>query len=745
MEFFESSSKKTEKKSKKNKDLKTREEVIESMEKKIENKVKKKDLSVSWAETARKKRNKRENDNIAQWDNIIFRIAQRLFDSTGNEIDVIDALKKSGFHEDDFDKNINFSSKRVKKRANIDDFTLPKRIKKRDFIEWREAGIRIDKIEQLIRGPHFQKLYPQHLLTHPFDFVILERPLLSYKVANNIAIDRKLKVSPEIRAKAWVNYAFQDVAYIKESNLIGYDDKQTGEHVDGSIEKEFGHNNQMKKLVLKNMYKTKSKFKTRDWSKRWNDYYDHYNYYYTSNTIRQLEKDVEEMIRKKLNESTHYSNTITSQIKSELPHTNLADEQKECIETFFGVSNNNVGPNLFVLTGGPGTGKTASIKTIIKYFQNHNKDAKILTTALSGMAVTALDKSMKEVTNINKENIDIGTIHKQIIYGNKNKKYSHTLVIVDETTMINMYLVKNIMQYVTSNKNCIVIFVGDVDQLPAIGCGQFFKDIINKLDGLVMTRLSIVHRYNNNMKKTIQLLKNRTGKFPKSHSKYKQKLFDENKWKNSLENMIHKHYKNKEGWQHRFMVEWQILSAQNNGIGSVNEINKFIQNMLWRSGHLGREVTRYNQNDETVVFHIGDKVINCDNDYNSDPPLYNGQIGIIDDFNEEHKLISVKFDYNDETYNYDTTYTYTLKDFKYNVALAYATTVHKSQGSGFDNVCLIMSPHSQMWSKTGKSLLYTGASRVREKLIIYTTPTVLDRARKAPDNAFTGFLQHDTY
>jgi len=727
MAFFEKSSETRKKKSKKNKDLKSKEEVIESMEKKIVNKVKKKDLPVSWAETARQKRNKRENNIISQWDNNIFRKAQRLFDSTGDELQVTEALEQSGFDEDDFDKNINFSSRRVKKKVNIDDFTLPHRIKKRDFKEWREAGIRIDKIEQLVRVPLFQELYPQHLLTHPFEFVILERALLSYKVAKQIAIDRKLKVSPEIRAQAWVNYEFQDVAYKS--------DYQTNR----AIEEEFGHNNEMKELVLKDMYKTKSKVKTRDWSEKWNKYYTHYNYYYTSNMIRQLEKDVEDMVRKKLNESTHYSNTITSQIKSELPHTNLASEQKECIETFFGINNNNIGPNLFVLTGGPGTGKTASIKTIIKHFQNHNKDAKILTTALSGMAVTAIDKSMKEVTNINKEHIDIGTIHKQIIYS--DKKEAHELVIVDETTMVNMYLIKNIMQYVTSNKKRIVIFVGDVDQLPAIGCGQFFKDIINKVDGLVMTRLNIVHRYNNNMKNTIQLLKNPTGEFPESHSKYKQKLFDEHNWKNSLEKMIHKHYKKKEGWEDRFIVEWQILSAQNKGLGSVSEINRFIQNILWKSGHLGRTVTSYNDMD----FYIGDKVINCDNDYNSDPPLYNGQIGIIDDFDEEHNLISVKFDYNDETHKYDTTYSYTLKDFKYNVILAYATTVHKSQGSGFDNVCLIMSPESQMWSKTGKSLLYTGASRVREKLIIYTTATVLDRARRAPDNAFTGFLEHDKY
>lgn len=728
MEFFENSSETQKKKSKMNKDLKSKEEVIESMEKKIVNKIKKKDLPISWAESARKKRNKRENDIIAQWDNNIFRKAQRLFDSTGDELQVTEALEQSGFAiGDDFDKNINFSSRRVKKKVYIDDFTLPQRIKKRDFKEWKEAGIRIDKIEQLVRVPLFQKLYPQHLLTHPFEFVILERALLSYKVAKQIAIDRKLKVSPEIRAKAWVNYEFQDVAYKSEFKTKN------------SIENEFGYNDEMKELVLKNMYKTKSKVKTKDWSEKWKKYYTHYNYYYTSTTIRQLEKDVEEMIRKKLNESTHYSNTITSKIKSELPHTNLAPEQKECIKTFFGVNNNNIGPNLFVLTGGPGTGKTASVKTIIRYFQNHNKDAKILTTALSGMAVTAIDKSMKEVTNINKKNIDIGTIHKQIIYC--DKKEAHDLVIVDETTMASMYLVKNIMQYVTSNEKSIVIFVGDVDQLPAIGAGQFFKDIINKLNGIVMTRLNIVHRYNNDMKNTIQLLKNPTGPFPESHSKYKQKLFDENTWKTSLEKMIHKHYKKKEGWQDRFIVEWQILSAQNNGLGSVSEINRFIQNILWKSGHLGRLVTSYNDMD----FYIGDKVINCDNDYNSDPPLYNGQMGFIDDFDEEHNLISVKFDYNDETHKYDTTYSYTLKDFKYNVLLAYATTVHKSQGSGFDNVCLVMSPASQMWSKTGKSLLYTGASRVKEKLIIYTTGIVLDRARKAPDNTFTGFLQHDKY
>ena len=201
----------------------------------------------TWAQLDKEKRNKRENDIIAQWDNNIFRKAQRLFDSTGDELQVTEALEQSGFDEYDFDKNINFSSRRVKKKVNIDDFTLPQRIKKGDFKEWIEAGIRINKIEQLVRVPLFQELYPQHLLTHPFEFVILERALLSYKVAKQIAIDRKLKVSPEIRAQAWVNYEFQDVAY------------KSYYQTNRAIEEEFGNNTEMIELVLKNMYKTKSK------------------------------------------------------------------------------------------------------------------------------------------------------------------------------------------------------------------------------------------------------------------------------------------------------------------------------------------------------------------------------------------------------------------------------------------------------------------------------------------------------
>ena len=90
----------------------------------------------------------------------------------------------------------------------------------------------------------------------------------------------------------------------------------------------------------------------------------------------------------------------------------FSDEQKNCITSFFGIENNNCGPHISVLTGGPGTGKTHTIKEIIHHFQKYKPKAKILATALSGMAVTALQNSIVSGNTVNMEHVKIGTIIK---------------------------------------------------------------------------------------------------------------------------------------------------------------------------------------------------------------------------------------------------------------------------------------------------------------------------------------------
>ena len=111
------------------------------------------------------------------------------------------------------------------------------------------------------------------------------------------------------------------------------------------------------------------------------------------------------------------------------------------------------------IVGYAGTGKTHTIKEIIHHFQNYKPKAKILATALSGMAVTALQKSITSGDTVNIENVKIGTIHKTLLFATDSKHYD--LVIIDETTMINMFIIKDILKMITKNPDVVIMFVGD--------------------------------------------------------------------------------------------------------------------------------------------------------------------------------------------------------------------------------------------------------------------------------------------
>ena len=673
----------------------------------------------SWAQTERKKRDKRENSIIENWDNRILRKAQRAYESCGDNKLIKDLLKDSGFTTGEIMEGVNFNVK-VKSYTDPDDIVMPNRIKKSDFKLWKKAGIRINKIEQLVNIPLFEELYPQHLLVRPFDFVILDRPLLSYKVAKQIAIDGNLKVSPEIKAEAWTRYQFQDQAYISEYNIKK------------AIKDEFMYNEEIQSLVESKLYKTKKRVKTIDWWQGGNKYIPHNNYYYTSNRIREIEDEIQTMVEEKMESSKYYSGLDVEYLNHRLLASTFGEEQKNCITSFFGIENNIRGPRISVLTGGPGTGKTHTIKEIIHHFQNYKPKAKILATALSGMAVTALQKSITSGDTVNIENVKIGTIHKTLLFATDSKHYD--LVIIDETTMINMFIIKDILKMITKNPDVVIMFVGDVDQLPAIGAGEFFKDLIYSCNGSTVFRLTKNHRYSDELDATIKLLKDPNGSVPLPHSSYIPKAFKPNKFIKSIERLITKNYRNEEGWDEKFKKEWQFLSAQNSKLGGVSEINNFIQTLLMEKRKLGSYILTQNNMD----FYVGDKVINTDNDYNRDPPLYNGQIGVISDYDYMTQLIKVDF--------YDgTSYVYNKKDFKYSVFLAYAVTVHKSQGSGFNNVVLVMSPEANMWPSMGKALLYTGASRVKETLYIYGSDELIRKSRKSPDNSFTGLFKHHKY
>lgn len=620
---------------------------------------------------------------------------------------------------------------------NNPDDSPPKRITMEDFDIWKSYGIYVSKIDEIVNKPTTDDLYPEHLLTRPFDFILLpDMPLLSYKVADHVRVELNLDVSNKKRARAYTLYAFKEKAYIRKSEMFGYYNRRLNTRVNGMIQDEFGDNDVMIDLVKGYLYKTKVKayngIKSDRNPRGWLEFF------YTSTAIRAAETQLETIVESLRSRSNNYPSTMESIFR---PGT-LEEKQVEHIHKVFGINNNGIGPKISCLTGGPGTGKTTTVKEIIRMYKELKPESKILCTAISGMAVSAL-KSSFEVTTESIEllkKITLGTIHKTIIFNKKLNPYD--LVIIDESTMINMFILGSIMRRLTDiNKNCTFIFIGDVNQLPPIGVGQVFRDFMDH-GNIVTTRLEINQRQSGELSNTISKILERSEVLT-THDNFKLWNYSSRTWFRKINQKLQKYrisnnIESDEKWANVLKKDFQFLSPQDGRDGGVQEVNLYIQGLMRRFRAIKQYILSYNGSD----FHVGDKIINKKNDYTADPAIYNGQIGEIVSFDRYERTITVMF------YNGDDSFKYTYesyKDFKYKAKLAYCVTVHSAQGSGFKNVCVIMSESSNMWPSNGRPLLYTAASRARENLWILTTPELLRKARKSENVIFTAFLQHDKY
>tara|TARA_Y100001970_G_scaffold62515_1_gene79873 strand:+ start:2152 stop:4311 length:2160 start_codon:yes stop_codon:yes gene_type:complete len=655
----------------------------------------------------------------------------------------------------------------------------------------REFNIRIKTLKKIINAKT-DGLWPENLFEYPYEFVLNEPSLITYPQAKRIQCEMGLEVSIDKKIDAFINYI-----YNQKSHLSTYD-------LNREIEEEH-FSEEIKKLIFKKLKKTKKRFKNKIWSKKYGKMYvSNYgegDYFYTCEKVIKREKNIENIIRELSNKKTNYGLSY-SQIKSIVNrHINgkdkLAKEQKKVLKLFFGLSEKKggIGPNICGLTGGPGAGKSYTLTKIIDIEKEINPESKILGTALAGMAVNALKKS----TN---DKIPCKTLHKSIIYGTaqlnsrKNKSWDiakqlkcswqsvfyyyqqkrewptskndiksipycsyvdddeiekelklyYDLVFIDETTMINIFLLKDILtKLIKGNPDIRIIFVGDINQLPSIGPGQFFKDLLQrgKIKGVELIK---IHRQKNlKLKETIKSFLDKNLPIPENHEGFKFIKYNDNTYWSTLMKIINeyrkekikedKKYKNDEKWGNYFINEFQILSPQKNGISGVKDINNKIQVYLKTLGIIDSFICEY----QGQEYHIGDKIINTRNDYEHDPIAYNGQIGVINGEREDGSIV-VKFDDSEEVYIYED-----CKDLKYNSKPAYCVTIHKSQGSGFKNVVLFINEHSTMWPTNGKPLLYTGASRTKENLWIIGNKGIIKRAKNSPNNIFTTLFRQEKW
>lgn len=399
---------------------------------------------------------------------------------------------------------------------------------------------------------------------------------------------------------------------------------------------------------------------------------------------------------------TYKKNLFTS-LLDDFQNINQITFSSDQIDAIINALNNRVS----IITGGPGTGKTTIIKAIIAIYAGlHGYDlfsdsivSKILLCAPTGKA----SKRMSEKTNFTAK-----TIHKALGYNfenefsfNEDNLLPQHLIVIDETSMIDTFLASHLLSAISVNAQ--VIFVGDVFQLPSVAPGAFLRDLIAS-NAFKTTYLKTIYRQEagSNIIKLAELTKDG--------------FFDENLFKlgSDIEyiyasnlNLVDKTLEvikdliaNGESLRDDIMV----LAPMYKGIVGIDNLNQAISKTFNTS-------YRYEINRKGLVFRENDKVIELTN--SKDYEIMNGDLGYLGE-----KLLAIVNDKEKEVYKVDFDY-HTVKltepDFE-NLNLAYAISVHKSQGSEFKTVILPMSYSYGIMLK--RKLLYTAITRAKEKLII---------------------------
>ena len=369
---------------------------------------------------------------------------------------------------------------------------------------------------------------------------------------------------------------------------------------------------------------------------------------------------------------------------------------------------------VMVITGGPGTGKTTIINAILKIFSKLR--VKIMLAAPTGRAA----KRMSEATGH-----EAKTIHRMLEYSirkggfqkNEQRPLDCDLLIVDEASMIDTILMHHLLKAIPPGATFIL--VGDVNQLPSVGAGNVLKDIIasgkmqvaelNEIFRQAKESLIIVnaHKINNGLLPSLK----------SSGQKLDDFYFIEQEDPEEVLKIILE--LTKERIPRRFgfdpVDDIQVLTPMHKGVVGAGNLNVELQKVL---NPVENGVLRGG-----FSFRVSDKVMQVKNNY--DKEVFNGDIGRITSIDPEHQEITISFD------GRDIPYAYTDLD---EIVLAYAVSVHKSQGSEYPAV--VMPILTQHYVLLQRNLVYTAVTRGRQLVVMVGTMKALaigvnnDKTRK---------------
>lgn len=427
-------------------------------------------------------------------------------------------------------------------------------------------------------------------------------------------------------------------------------------------------------------------------------YYDAEQEYSSNKATYEAEVNIAENIKERLKAPNFFADKVIPDFEQyrNIDGFNCTDEQMQILHEVWD-------KNITMLTGGAGTGKTSSMKSVIKIFDDNHIDYLLL--APTGIAM----KRLKESTGRSAY-----TIHMALACG-ITKDFQGVLVI-EESSMVSVHLLSMLLTEV--DKKCKILFICDPAQLASISCGNVVQDIIDS--GVVsISQLTKVFRYGTSGLATIAT-DTRNGELgPRQNSTFSDYQFVPINDKpikqilDSYQTLLDKYNKD----------DIMILSPFNKGPVGTVAINKAIQSRY--NPNPDTKAIRKSSSGEEIMFKIGDKVINTHNEYNmpcfltdDDGSLVentdrtisvmNGDIGYVRYIKETDRGIIMAVEF-------DTGMAQVYGPYMNNLLLGYSVSVHRVQGSEAKAVIVITSPmHKRLLSR---NLLYVADSRAKECLI----------------------------
>lgn len=375
---------------------------------------------------------------------------------------------------------------------------------------------------------------------------------------------------------------------------------------------------------------------------------------------------------------------------------NLAEMQELAVKTA-------VQSKLMIITGGPGTGKTTVINAIIRIFKELNVN--IMLAAPTGRAANR----MSETTSHSAK-----TIHRLLEYTpnqgafrrNRDNPLDMDVLILDEASMIDTRLMSYLLEAVPDR--AIVLMVGDINQLPSVGAGNVLGDIIDSGE-IPCIELNEIFRQKEGSNIILNAHRINKGLMPELDNTNSQTDFyfieqdDPERILNIIIELVTRRIPDRFGFDP--FKDVQVISPMHKGVIGTDNLNKTLQDAI-------------NPAESKLIkgfrsFRVNDKVMQIKNNY--DKEVYNGDIGRITDIDPEDQKVKILFD------RKETIYEYSEMD---ELTLAYAISVHKSQGSEYPAVILpLLTQHYIMLQR---NLIYTAITRGKNLIVVTGSKKALE-------------------